>query len=176
MDEGTSSKTLPDRVVVGRVLAPRGLHGEVRVEVISDSPERFSAGGILYADGRAHRIQRSSELPRGTLALKLAGINTRDDAETLRDSYLMVPEELVPTLPEGKYYHYQIIDMRVYTEEQEYLGQITDILSTGSNDVYVVSDEGQTILVPALEDVIKEVDIEQGTMTVDLPEGIKSGT
>ena len=174
MDEDTSSKTLPARVVVGKVLAPRGLHGEVRVQVISDSPERFSSGGILYANGRAYTIQRSSELPRGTIALKLAGINTRNHAEGLRDSYLMVPEEMVPTLPEGKYYHYQIIDIRVYTEEKEYLGQITDILSTGSNDVYIVSDEGQTILVPALEDVIKEVDVEQGRMTVDLPEGIRS--
>ena len=87
----------------------------------------------------------------------------------------MVPEEMVPPLPEGIYYHYQIIDMHVYTEEKEYLGQIIDILSTGSNDVYVVSDGGPTILVPALEDVIKEVDVEQARMTVDLPLGIRPG-
>ena len=159
---------------MGRVLAPHGLKGEVRIEVITDSPDRFSSGGIVYVTGEPHRIQRSFRLPKGTLALKLEGIDDRGQAEALRESLLTVPEEMVPPPPEGQYYHFQIIDMRVHTREREYLGQVTQIISTGSNDVYVVSCEGKEILIPALDDVIKEMDVERGVMTVDLPEGLRS--
>lgn len=161
------------QIVVGRVLAARGLKGEVKVEVISDSPDRFSSGGIVFVEGKPYTIQRSSWLPKGTLALKLKGIGSRGQAEGLRDSLLTVPEEMVPPPPEGQYYHFQIIDMRVHTQEREYLGQVTQIISTGSNDVYVVSSGEKEILIPALDDVIKEMDVERGMMTVDLPEGLR---
>jgi 16S rRNA processing protein RimM len=162
-------------VIVGRVLAPRGPAGEVKVEVISDSPARFSKGSVLYLKGQTHRIQRSYRLPRGTMALKLEGINSRNEAEDLRDCFLTVSEDMTPPLPEGEYYHFQIIDMSVYTRKLEYLGQITQILPTGSNDVYVVSDEDEELLIPAVDEVIVEVDVAQGTMTVDLPDGLRPG-
>lgn len=159
-------------VVVGKVLAPRGLAGEVRIEVISDSPGRFAAGGILFLNGRPHKILRSTDLPRGKVALKLDYIDSHLQAEGLRGCLLTVPEEMVPPLSEGEFYHYQIIDMEVYDQQGECLGKITQIFPTGSNDVYVVSHEGRDLLVPALVDVIMEVDVEKGTMTVDLPEGL----
>ena len=162
-------------VIVGRVLAPRGPAGEVKVEVISDSPARFSKGSVLYLKGQTHRIQRSYRLPRGTMALKLEGINSRNEAEGLRDCFLTVSEDMTPPLPEGEYYHFQIIDMSVYTRKLEYLGQITQILPTGSNDVYVVSHEDEELLIPAVDEVIVEVDVAQGTMTVDLPDGLRPG-
>ena len=159
-------------VVVGRILSPHGVSGQFQVEVLSDSLGRFSAGGILYLNGEPRRVERSSDLPKNRLALKLEGIESRTEAESLRDSVLVVPEEMVLPPPEGEYYHFQIIDMRVYTRQQEYLGQITRIFSTGSNDVYVVSRDGRELLVPALHDVIVEVDVDGGTMTVELPEGL----
>ena len=170
MGKETASSRL---VVVGRILAPRGLQGEVQVEAISDSPGRFSSGGILYLNTHPHKIQWSSSLLSGRVVLKLEDTNTRTDAESMRGHLLMVPEDMVPSLADGDYYHYQIIDLRVYSQQSEYLGQITQILSTGSNDVYVVSLDGRELLIPALYEVIKEVDVEMGTMTVDLPEGLK---
>ena len=110
-------------VIVGRVLAPRGPAGEVKVEVASDSPTRFSKGSVLYLKGQAHRIQRSYSLPRGTVALKLEGINSRNEAESLRDCFLTVSEDMAPPLPEGEYYHFQIIDMRVYTRKRSTWGR-----------------------------------------------------
>lgn len=165
---------LPEKsVVVGRVLGPRGVRGELQIEVISDSPGRFSSGGILFINNQIYNIQRSSTLPKGRLTLKLDGIDGREQAQALKDSFLTVTEDLVPPLPEGQYYHFQIIDMQVYTQEGEHLGQITDILSTGSNDVYVVSLRGTELLIPALDDVIKEVDVEQAKMVVALPDGLR---
>ena len=158
--------------MVGRVLAPRGLHGEFLLEVISDFPGRFSSGAILILGGRAHRVERFSCPPGGKAALKLEGINSRTDAEAIRDQFLMVTEDMAPLLPEGDYYHFQIINAKVYTHEGEYLGKVTQILSTGSNDVYVVSSDGKELLIPALDEVIKEVDVGRGRITVDLPQGL----
>jgi 16S rRNA processing protein RimM len=169
MDKDVVPKGL---VVVGRVRAPQGLKGEIRVEVMSDSPGRFSAGGILYLMGEPYRIEGSSMLPRGDVVLKLEGIEDRAGAERFRGAVLTVPEDMVPPLPEGTYYHFQIIDMRVYTQEDEYLGMVTEILPTGTNDVYVVSGNGREILIPALDHVIKGMDVEGGRMTVELPQGL----
>lgn len=170
MDENTTSRRL---VVVGRVLSPQGITGELQIEAISDSPGRFSSGGVLYINDQPHEIKSSRELPKGRIGLKLEGIDSRNEAENLRGSLLLVPEDMVPPLPEGEYYHFQIIGIRVYTREREYLGQVTEILATGSNDVYVVSHEGSEILIPALDDVVVEVDVDGRTMTVDLPEGLR---
>ena len=101
-------------------------------------------------------------------------VKDRSHAETLHGLLLTVPREYVESLPEGSYYHFQLLDLRVYDEEGEYLGKIKEILSTGSNDVYVVGVEGRRdLLVPALEDVVREVDLDEGRMVVLLPEGLR---
>ena len=173
MDEDGASK---EPVIVGIVLGARGFNGEVVVKAISDSPDRYSLGGSLYINGDPHRVERVSPLPKGRLALKLDGINTRDEAECLKHSYLTVPQDMVAPLADGAYYHFQILDMRVYAQEGEYLGEITRILSTGSNDVYVVSRETREILIPAVDEIIVQVNVEKGTMVVDLPEGLEAAS
>ena len=170
MDRGAAPG---EPVIVGRVVDPRGMKGEVQIEVISDSPGRFSPGGVLFLQGRPHTIQRSSPQANGRLYLKLEGIESRTEAEGLRHTFLTVSEDMVGPLPEGEYYHFQIIDTRVFTSEGEYLGRVTEIISTGSNDVYVAAHDGTELLVPALEEVILKVDLQQGTMTVELPPGLR---
>ena len=170
MDKDVTSRRL---VVVGRVLSPQGITGELQIEAISDSPGRFSSGGVLYINDRPHEIKSSRGLPKGRLGLRLDGVNSRNEAESLRGSLLLVPEDMVPPLPDGEYYHFQIIGIRVYTQEHEYLGEVTEILVTGSNDVYVVSHNSSEILIPALDDVVVRVDVNGRTMTVALPEGLR---
>ncbi len=160
-------------VVVGRVVAPHGTVGEVEIVSISDSPGRFSAGGILYLKGQQHRIERSFGLSKGRIGLKLTDIDDRISAESLKGAELTIKETMVLPLPEGQYYHFQILDMQVRTLADEWLGQITEILSPGSNDVYVVSQGGKEILIPAIDGVVVEVDVANNTMTVDLPEGLR---
>ena len=160
-------------IIVGRVLSPHGMTGAFRVEAISDSPGRFYAGGILYLEGQPHEIHLSTRRSDGSLVLKLEGIDNRDDAYLVRNALLTVTEEMVPSLPLGEYYYYQIIGMDVYTQAGDSLGRITEVIRTGSNDVYVVMGESGEILIPALDEVIREVDVEKGTMTVSLPEGLR---
>ncbi len=103
--------------------------------------------------------------------MRLDAVGDRTTAESLRGSHLAVLRENVDSPPPGSYYHYQIIDMDVLTEYGSPLGQVAQILRTGSNDVYVVRDgQGNETLVPALADVLLKVDLEQGRMVVRLPE------
>ena len=119
------------------------------------------------------RVRRSREL-KGGLLLKLDSVDDRTSAERLRGKSLSVPANEVPPLPEGTYYHYQLIDLDVYTREGERLGAVREILATGANDVYVVGrPEAKDLLIPALKGVVVCVDLAAGRMIVRLPEGLE---
>ncbi len=137
----------------------------------SDNPRRFSPGGRLLVHGRPQRVTRC-RWSKGYALIKLDGVHTREDAAGLKGVSLEAPLEEAPTLPPDTYYHFQILDMEVWTPDGELLGVVEDILSTGSNDVYVTRRDGKELLIPALGDVVLEVDTERGRMTVDLPEGL----
>lgn len=161
-----------DEIVVGRIRSAWGLRGDVGVETLSDAPGRFAAGSILRLKGRRVCVERSRKSKRGLL-LKLEGIDDRTQAEALRGEELRVLPEQVEALPEGVYYHFQIIGISVETNNGEKLGVVCEIIVTGSNDVYVVrKPDRRDILIPALPDVILAVDVPNGVMVVDLPDGL----
>ena len=159
--------------MVGKIGAPHGVRGEVRITSHSDNPGRFAPGGVLYLEGRPHKVQRSFKAHGRACVLRLEGISTRQEAEALRGKLLTVPREDSPPPSEGTYYHHQLLGLSVYTQEGESLGPVADILATGSNDVYVVSNDGEELLIPAIESVVRQVDLDQGVMVVDLPEGLR---
>ena len=142
------------------------------MEVLSDAPKRFAPGSMLRLRGRSTRVERSRKGKRGLL-VKLDAANDRTQAEALRGSELTVLPSEVEPLPDGMYYHFQILDMRVVTDGAEQLGAVSEIIVTGGNDVYVVHEEGRRdILIPALPDVVLDVNVEAGVMTVCLPDGL----
>jgi len=159
--------------VVGRVLGAWGIRGDVTVEPHSDVPERFSPGSLLYMNGSPTRVLMSRP-HKGRLVVRLDHVADRTEAESLRGASLAVPGEQVGPLPEGSYYHFEILGLGVWTDDGEHLGKVHEILATGSNDVYVVQDsDGQQLLVPALGDVVVSIAPEQGRMVVRLPEGLR---
>ena len=160
-------------VVVGKVLAARGLAGQLKIETLSDFPGRFAPGGYLFLEGTSYLIRKAAKLSDSSLAIKLEGIDSREDAQKLLGLELTVPRDMVPPPPDGSYYHFQLIDMEVYTVSGEHLGAVTEIIEAGPNDVYVVTKDGREVLVPALEGVVLDVDVESARMTVDLPEGLR---
>ena len=159
-------------VVVGRVRSARGVRGQLRVEVMSDYPERFAPGQVLFIDGRAFRVERSA-LFKGDMILKLEGVDSRDRAETLKGCELTVPAESLSPLPQGRYYHYHLVGMDVHTKDGRFLGKLAEVLPTGGTDVYVVRAGGKELLLPALDDVVLEVDIDNRRMTVEVPPGLE---
>ena len=158
-------------ILIGRIRSPAGLRGELHVELLSDVPGRFDAGQEVLIGGAPHSIQRARSTNKGLL-VKFRGVDSRQDAEQLRDEPVFIGDEHAHPPPPGSYFHYQLIDMRVVTAGGDELGLITDILQTGANDVYVVKGAEKETLVPALADVVKSVDTERGVMIVDLPDGL----
>ncbi len=160
-------------IAVGRIVGVHGLSGSVRALVLSDVPHRFDTGGSVYIQGVRHSITSSTPTPSRQVILKFHGIESPEAAQELVGQQLTVPEAAVPSLPEGEYFHYQLLDLRVFTEEGEDLGRLSEILETGSNDVYIVSDDNGELLIPALTDVICKVDLDAGVMVVRLPDGLR---
>ncbi len=174
-----------ESILVGKIVGTHGLAGGVRATVLSDVPHRFNAGQVLYILGQPYVILSSSPAsfksnpsgkanPSGDqIILQLQGLDSEDSAKGLLGEELTVPETAVPSLPEGEYFHYQIVGLRVLTEEGEDLGSVSEILETGSNDVYVTSGASGELLIPALADVIREIRINDGIMVVSLPDGLR---
>ena len=158
----------PGFVAVGQIGAPWGVRGDVKVRPLTDFPERFQPGAPLWVQGRRHEVQRS-RWSRGLVYLALSEIDSRNAAEELRGALLEVPEHDLAPLPEGQYYRFQILGLEVWTTEGACLGRVAEILSTGSNDVYVVRGGPREMLIPAIEDVVKEIDLEGGRLVVEPP-------
>jgi 16S rRNA processing protein RimM len=163
----------PQLVVVGRVLATHGASGQIRVQVHSDVPHRFDSGKVLYLDEQPNRITYSAPFRSDQVILRFQGIDTVTAARSLVGQWLTAPESPAQLLPEGDYFHYQIIGLGTITEDGEELGQVREIISTGSNDVYLVSDGSTEILIPAIAEVIQEINLEEGVMVVRLMEGLR---
>ena len=154
---------------MGRIIGAWGLRGHVKVTPLSDNPARFARGSSLLLGSSTVRVV-SSRKDKAHLVVLLDAVGDRTTAESLRGSHLAVTREDVDPPPTGSYYYYQIIGMDVSTEDGASLGQVVQIVATGSNDVYVARDgEGKETLVPALADVLLEVDPERGRMVVRLP-------
>jgi 16S rRNA processing protein RimM len=162
-----------DYIAVGRVLGAHGQDGGLSIKVLSDVPNRFDPGRVLVIGGGSYKVARSRATGRDTRLLWLEEVSGRDQARPLQGQWLSVPEKDVPQAVEGEYFHYQLVDMAVYTEEGELLGNITQILETGSNDVYVIEGPAGELLVPATSQVVRDVDVEGGRMTVRLLEGLR---
>ncbi len=159
-------------MVLGQVRRPHGVRGEVRVEIFTDYPERIGEHDWIYlADPRrtdvVERCEVESVRPhKGVLLIKLAGYDDREAAEELRGMLVQVPlEEAVP-LDEEEYFHFQLEGVEVETESGEGLGRVVEVLGPGAHDVYVVRGPRGEILLPAIEDVILELDLEAGKMLV----------
>jgi len=186
-----AQSVLAQPILVGKIVGTHGLAGGVRATVLSDVPHRFDAGEVLYILGQPYEILSSSPAafkskpsgksnfsgrsnPAGDqIILQLQGLDSELSAKRLLGEELTVPEAAVPNLPEGEYFHYQIVGLQVLTEEGENLGRISEILETGSNDVYVTSGDSGELLIPALGEVIREIRIGDGVMVVNLPEGLR---
>lgn len=166
---------VPDgAIVVGRVIRNHGTDGTVRVQPYSDNPTRFKVGNSLTVGEASRVIADFRMLPNGYALLRLDGLGSSDAVRPLAGQWLLVPEDPVPDLPPGEYYHYQLVGLTVITDQGEHLGAVKDVLVTGSNDVYVVTSEsGEEILIPAVTQVVKDINLETGRMLVHLIDGLR---
>ena len=160
-------------VTVGKVLSAHGPSGGVRIEVLSDVSDRFNPGKVVQVSSKSYRISQSKPIRTGQMVLNLQGLHTREAARLLVGHSVTVPATEAPQLSDGEFFYFQLLGLQVVTDEGEDLGHLTDIMETGSNDVYVVTGQGKELLLPALADVVKEVKLDQGVMVVHLLDGLR---
>lgn len=162
---------------LGQIVNVKGLKGEVKVNPFTEDNTRFERLPKVFVkkakgDMKEYSISKVG-YNKNQVIIKFKEINTVEEAENLRNSYILVDRDSLETLPEGVYYIADLIGLDVYTESQEYLGKVDDIFSTGSNDVYVVKDElGKQRLLPGIDEVLKKIDIPNGKIIVNLIEGL----
>jgi 16S rRNA processing protein RimM len=165
-----TSKTEVDEptVVVGVVTGVHGLRGDVSVQNRSDNPDRWAPGGtVLREDGTVLTIESSRRHGR-RLLVKFAGIADRNAAERIRGTVLVVPESWLPDLAEGEWWAHQLEGCEVRTASGRVLGVVKEVIPNPANDIWVaVNEEGIETLVPALADLLIDVDVEARTIVVD---------
>jgi len=159
----------PERLSLGWITGSHGVRGEFRMFMVTNHPEALRSIRTLYL-GEAQepwQVRRIHPLPEGKEAIvRLADLTTLEDAAGLRGKQVWVDREALPPLPEGELYHYQLLGLDVVEEDGTLLGRLAEIIETGANDVYVVRGLAGEILLPAINDVIRDVDLEAGKMTV----------
>lgn len=158
-----------DRLVdIGKVVAVHGLKGLLQVLPLTDFPERYAERPHVIAelpDGTRVPVKVTRAAPhKSQYLVALAGVNTRNEAETFAGALLRVPEADVPPLPEGAYYHFQIVGLKVIDEAGHELGSLREIVSGPANDIYVVDDGRRELLLPATREVVRRVDLAAGVI------------
>ena len=155
-------------MLVGTIVGPFGVRGELKVELNTDFPDRFKGlDTVFVGTDRSRRTVLGSRRHQGRVLLRLEGIDSADDAGALRGKELCVPRSQAMPLPEGHYFLDDLIGMSVVTAGGRELGHVSDVLRTGSNDVFVVGAGRGTILVPAIRDAVRTMDLEARRIVVE---------
>lgn len=174
---GSPESGEPVYLVVGMLRRPHGVRGEMLMEIHTDFPERLKPGvrvfvGELHHEMRLNRVRGHKD----GLIIGFEGIQTPEAAGIYRTTYVYVSAKDRPPLPEGEYYHHQLLGLNVYEENGRLLGKLTEILETGANDVFVVtrSTDASELLIPVIPDTLVEISPDQGRICVRLLPGLES--
>jgi 16S rRNA processing protein RimM len=161
---------------IGKIVKTRGLRGCLKVLCNEETNHAFAELEFVFIEvssGQNNRFAiRKIDLSGKTMFLELEDIPDVESARTLVGCKVFLPEDFKEKLPEGEYYCRDIIGLDVYSEDDKYIGKIESIFPTGSNDVYVCKGEEREILLPAIADVIRKIDVNRRVMTVRLLEGL----
>ena len=164
------------RLEIGQIVNTFGIKGEVKVVPFTDDISRFDELKKVYIKNKNQEKQYKIEnvkYHKNMLLIKFSGIDKIEDAEMLKNKYLEIDREDAIPLEEGTYFIADLIGLEVYTEDGNLLGKVEDIYNTGSKDIYVVKDElGKQVLLPGIDEVIKNVDLENSKIIVHLIPGL----
>ena len=164
--------TAPGRIAVGRINGIWGMKGHVKVSALTTNEDRLKTDSVVLVLGRPTKIVEMVQ-PQGYPIIKFQGYPDRTAAERLRDTYIEIEEADLRPLPEDEYYIDDLVGLEVVTTEDVPVGHLTEVLTTGANDVYVVARPGQRdVLVPAIGDVVISVDLDAGRMVIDAVPGL----
>lgn len=161
---------------IGQIVNTNGLKGLVTVNPFTDDITRFEdleTVYILYHNELIKMTIEDVKYKKNQVLLKFKGIDTIEEAEKYRECYIKIDRKDAVELPKDTYFIADLLGLEVFISDNRFLGKIDDVFQTGSNDVYVVKDEkGKQILLPAISDVVKKVDLENKKIIIELIEGL----
>lgn len=161
---------------IGQIINTFGIKGEVKVKPFTEDIRRFDKLKKVNIEQKNSKKEYEIEnvkYHKEMVILKLKGIDKIEQAELLKNSYLKIDRNDEEPLEEGTYYIVDLLGLSVYKDENILLGTLDDIYNTGSNDIYVVKDElGKQTLLPAIQDVIKQIDMEKKKIIVHIIKGL----
>ncbi len=163
-------------LTIGEIVAPFGIAGEAKVRLETDFPERFLSLRrvcLVLSTGERRLLDiEGCRMHKGQALLRLRGIKLIEHVDELRNSLVMIRQQDAVRLPPGEYFHHELIGCEVVTSEGKLLGPLTSIMRTLANDVYVVGSGKEEILLPAIKDVIREIDIQKRRIEVTPTPGL----
>jgi 16S rRNA processing protein RimM len=170
---GLVNPTEPAFVLVGVLQKPHGVRGEIEMRILTDFSKRMRPGRKLYlGEEKTLFVLKASRPKMSVLLLSFEGFDSPEEVRKLTNQEVFVAVRELPELPEGEYYHHQLIGMQVVFDGKPF-GELIEILETGANDVYVIKDQqGNERLLPVIPSVVKSIDIVKGIIEVDVPEGL----
>lgn len=161
---------LDNYVYIGYVVSPHGIHGELKVKILTDNLERFKENEYVYLI-RKDEIFKSEivgvKWQNNFVLLKLSDIEDRNQAASFRDFFVGINKVQLKKLPRDTFYRFEIVGLDVYTSGGDFIGRVVDVFSTGSNDVYVVQNGQKEILLPATKEVVKNIDLLNKRMVIE---------
>ncbi|MBN2060393.1 MAG: 16S rRNA processing protein RimM [Deltaproteobacteria bacterium] len=172
------SRVSPENLLlVGKVIRPHGLGGLLRIYSYAQSGDTFLRAGNVFLkidpeEFQEHRVVSIKKHGNNVFLIGLEGLNSLEDVERFRGAEIFVRKDGVIREDEEEYFWFELIGLKAYLENGRYIGVLSDILNTGSNDIYVVKEGKKEILIPALHDVIKKIDLESGKIMIDVMEDL----
>lgn len=160
-----------DLIKIAKIVSAHGLNGEVKIFPYTDDLKGFKEYNEIYIDGEKLEII-SQKIASKFIVLKLKGFDYIDDVKRLIDKDVFIDKADMPSLDEGDYYIHDLMDMEVYSEADEFIGTVKDVMTTSANHVLVVDHDGKEALIPFVKAFIKEVDLIKRRIKVKLIEGI----
>jgi len=161
--------------IVGKVLKPQGLKGEIKAEIITSFPEHFEHISDIYIEQNEFKkfTVEETRFSKNFVFLRFKEIQSRNDAESLRGEYLYIQDKDLVPLKSDEFYHHQLLGLNVYDEDDSFIGVVKDIETYPENDILVVTDENKNAhLIPVIKDIIKRVDLESQKVTIHVMEGL----
>lgn len=172
----SENNTLEDLIVIGRVIKPHGLTGLLRIVSYAQSRETFLRAGSVFVKTNQNELHEGKVLSirphRSWYLLRLSGLWSKEQVEPLKGAEILIRREYLAEKEEDEFYWFELMGLEVYLTTGDYLGVLTEIFPTGSNDVFVVKDRGREYLIPGIHEVVKEIDLSGKRMTISPLKGL----
>ena len=164
------------KIVIGKIIKPKGIKGEIKVLPLTDSSERFKLLNEISVAGKNGKLDifkiENVTITTKTVNLKLKGIDTRNQAQELKGREIVIDETQTLPLNKGNYYIYQIIGLKAFDENGEYLGEVVDVLKNPGNDIFIIKKENKEYLIPAVKDIITKIDLKNCKIIIKQIKGL----